>query len=120
LILDTFGELALAYAAADIAFIGGSLVPWGGQSVFQPLAQGITCCFGPHMDNQKDIANLALRNGAATEVSSPAEFRAHIERFLSLPLADQHAQGARARNLIDANLGVSERYVDRVLMLVSH
>ena len=119
LVLDTFGELATAYAAADIAFIGGSLVPWGGQSVFQPLAQGITCCFGPHMDNQKDIANLALRSGVATEVGSPAAFRKHIEAFLSLPKSEQDALGARARALIDANLGVSERYISRVLMLVS-
>jgi len=120
LILDTFGELAVAYAAADIAFIGGSLVPWGGQSVFQPLAQGITCCFGPHMDNQKDIANLALRAGVATEVCNPAEFREHVNRILSLPIADRGVLGARARNLIDSNLGVSEQYVNRVLMLVSH
>jgi 3-deoxy-D-manno-octulosonic-acid transferase len=120
LVLDTFGELATAYAAADIAFIGGSLVPWGGQSVFQPLAQGITCCFGPHMDNQKDIANLALRSGVATEVGSPEAFRQHIEAFLSLPKSEQDALGARARALIDVNLGVSERYISRVLMLVPH
>jgi 3-deoxy-D-manno-octulosonic-acid transferase len=119
LILDTFGELAVAYAAADIAFIGGSLVPWGGQSVFQPLAQGITCCFGPHMDNQKDIANLALRNGVATEVRNPVEFREHVATILSLPNADRGALGNRARNLIDSNLGVSEQYVHRALMLVS-
>ncbi len=119
LILDTFGELATAYAAADIAFIGGSLVPWGGQSVFQPLAQGIPCCFGPHMDNQKDIANLALRNGVATEVSSAAAFRQHIEAFFQRPPDERATLGANARALIDSNLGVSERYISRVLMLVS-
>lgn len=119
LVLDTFGELATAYAAADIAFIGGSLVPWGGQSVFQPLAQGITCCFGPHMDNQKDIANLALRSGVATEVTSGASFRQHLETFFAMPLGERDALGARARALIDVNSGVSERYVSRVLMLVS-
>jgi 3-deoxy-D-manno-octulosonic-acid transferase len=71
------------------------------------------------MDNQKDIANLALRSGVATEVASPAAFRKHIEAFLSLPKSEQDALGARARALIDANLGVSERYISRVLMLVS-
>lgn len=120
LVLDTFGELATAYAAADIAFIGGSLVPWGGQSVFQPLAQRVTCCFGPHMDNQKDIANLARRDGVATEVSSAVEFRQHIESFFDKPSEERTALSAKARALIDANLGVSERYIARVLTLVSN
>ena len=119
LVLDTFGELATAYAAADIAFIGGSLVPWGGQSVFQPLAQGITCCFGPHMDNQKDIANLALRGGVATEVTSGTAFREHIETFFAMSRDERAALGNRARALIDANAGVSEQYIKRALMLVS-
>jgi len=119
LILDTFGELATSYAAADVAFIGGSLVPWGGQSVFQPLAQGITCCFGPHMDNQKDIANLALRSGVATEVNSATAFRRHIESFFDKPSEDRNALGAMARTLIDSNLGVSEQYIAHVLTLVS-
>jgi 3-deoxy-D-manno-octulosonic-acid transferase len=72
------------------------------------------------MDNQKDIANLALRSGVATEVGSPEAFRQHVETFLSLPKSEQDALGARARALIDANRGVSERYIAHVLMLVSH
>jgi hypothetical protein len=72
------------------------------------------------MDNQKDIANLALRAGVATEVFSPAEFREHVNGILSLPIADRGVLGTRARNLIDSNLGVSEQYVNRVLMLLSH
>ena len=45
MLLDTFGELGKIYAAADVAFVGGSLAPWGGQSVFQPLAQGVPALF---------------------------------------------------------------------------
>ena len=72
------------------------------------------------MDNQKDIANLALRNGVATEVSTAAAFRQHIETFFQRPMDERATLGANARALIDSNLGVSERYVSRVLMLVTN
>ena len=48
---DTMGELALLYAAADVAFVGGSLVPTGGQNILEPCALGIPVVFGPHMFN---------------------------------------------------------------------
>jgi 3-deoxy-D-manno-octulosonic-acid transferase len=72
------------------------------------------------MDNQKDIANLALRSGVATEVISAAAFRQHIETFFDQPSDERSALGTKARALIDSNLGVSERYIARVLMLVSN
>ena len=114
LILDTFGELADAYAAADVAFIGGSLVAWGGQSVFQPLAQGIPCCFGPHMDNQKDIAQLALRAGVAVEVPDAEGFRVYIDRILNASDDSKRDHSARAIALIKANQGVSQKIVHAV------
>ncbi|MFY7954080.1 MAG: 3-deoxy-D-manno-octulosonic acid transferase, partial [Armatimonadaceae bacterium] len=110
-ILDTFGELARVYALADIAFVGGSLVPWGGQSVFQPLAQGVPVVFGPHMNNQRDIAALALAAGVAREVPDSATLAEAIRENLDAS-SDQKARwSADALELIARNQGAADRVV---------
>jgi len=111
LILDTFGELASVYAIADIAYIGGSLVPWGGQSVFQPLAQGVPAVFGPHMNNQRDIAALSIDAGVGVEVSDPEGLAIEILRVLALTPEDREDLAARCRVLIDRNRGAADRCV---------
>jgi len=65
LILDTIGELSRIYAVADSAFIGGSLVPWGGQNLLEPAFYGKPIFFGPHMDNFAYLAEEFVRKGAA-------------------------------------------------------
>jgi 3-deoxy-D-manno-octulosonic-acid transferase len=67
-ILDTVGELALFYSAADIVFVGGSLVKKGGQNILEPASAGKPVIFGPHMFNFRDIAQVFLENKAALEV----------------------------------------------------
>jgi 3-deoxy-D-manno-octulosonic-acid transferase len=112
LILDTFGELGRIYGAADLAFVGGSLVPWGGQSVFQPLAQGVPTLFGPHMNNQRDIAALARAEGVGFEVADAAALADELLRLLALSPAERARLTERARALIARNQGVSKRGVD--------
>ena len=53
---DTMGELTLLYAAADIAFVGGSLIPHGGHNVLEPCALGVPVVFGTHMFNFREIS----------------------------------------------------------------
>ena len=110
-ILDTFGELASVYSIADIAYVGGSLVPWGGQSVFQPLAQGVPAVFGPHMNNQRDIAALAVAAGVGTEVPDPDALAAEILRVLALDTDERENLARRCRDLIDRNQGAATRCV---------
>jgi 3-deoxy-D-manno-octulosonic-acid transferase len=62
---DTMGELKMLYAAADIAFIGGSMVPVGGHNLLEASAIGIPVLFGPYMSNFKEIANKVLAQNAA-------------------------------------------------------
>lgn len=112
LILDTYGELARVYAVADLAFVGGSLVPWGGQSVFQPLAQGVPALFGPHMNNQRDIAALALAEGVGFEVADADALAAEAIRLLSLDPAEKAALASRAQALIARNQGAAARCAD--------
>ena len=114
LLLDTFGELAQVYAVADVAFVGGSLLPFGGQSVFQPLAQGVPTVFGPHMNNQRDIAGLALSEGVGFEVTDADTLAAKVTEILSLPPDARDSLRTRARALIERNQGVAARCVRAV------
>jgi 3-deoxy-D-manno-octulosonic-acid transferase len=115
LVLDTFGELGRVYGIADVAFIGGSLAPWGGQSVFQPLAQGVPALFGPHMTNQRDISALAVQAGVGFPVTDAATLANEAARLLSLPQAEKAALRTQARGLIDQNQGVTARAVERIV-----
>jgi 3-deoxy-D-manno-octulosonic-acid transferase len=67
-IVDTIGELERVYALADIVFVGGSLVPHGGQNVLEPAAQGLPVVFGPHMHNFTQEARLLLDAQAAVQL----------------------------------------------------
>jgi len=69
LILDTLGELAHFYAISDIAFVGGSLVPKGGQNLLEPAFYGKPVVFGPSMQNFASLAEEFVRQGAARRVS---------------------------------------------------
>jgi 3-deoxy-D-manno-octulosonic-acid transferase len=118
ILLDTFGELGRVYAVADVAFVGGSLLPFGGQSVFQPLAQGVPALFGPYMNNQRDIAALSRAAGVGFEVRDADTLAREVARLLSLPASEKRALSAAARALIERNQGVAARCVDRVARLL--
>ena len=81
-ILDTLGELRTFYAASDVAFVGGSLVPVGGHNVLEPAMVGLPIVFGPHVDNFRMIcAGLAEAGGAIAADGAPA-VSAALERLL--------------------------------------
>ncbi len=98
--------------------MGGSLLPFGGQSVFQPLAQGVPALFGPFMNNQRDIAGLAKAAGVGFEVRDADALAGEVTRLLSLPAGEKRALSAAARALIERNQGVAARCVDAVARLL--
>jgi 3-deoxy-D-manno-octulosonic-acid transferase len=65
---DSMGELAGYFAAADVAFVGGSLLPWGGQNLIEPISMGRPTLIGPHMFNFAEATAGAIAAGAAIEV----------------------------------------------------
>lgn len=69
LILDTIGELTGIYSISHAAFVGGSLVPKGGQNPLEPVGLGIPTCFGPHMENFREIRKTLLQMKLASQVS---------------------------------------------------
>ena len=81
-LLDSMGELPLFYAAADIAFVGGSLVNTGGHNVLEPAALGKAVLVGPHTFNFLEITAQLVANGAATRVEDSHALAQAVIRYL--------------------------------------
>ncbi len=79
---DSMGELAAYYGAADVAFVGGSLLRLGGQNLVEPIAQGIPTLVGPHTFNFAAIAEQAVAAGAALRVADAGALVAEVARLI--------------------------------------
>jgi 3-deoxy-D-manno-octulosonic-acid transferase len=105
---DTLGQLLELYAAADVAFVGGSLVPVGGHNLLEPAALGRPILTGPHNANAAETARLLIARGAACIVHDAAELAAHLGRLLGSP-KERERMGALGREIIDENRGALAR-----------
>ena len=108
LLVDTLGELLMFYAAADIAFVGGSLVPIGGHNLLEPAALGLAVVTGPNNFNAPDIARALFEREAAIEVRSDAELAVTIARLCEDRM-QREAIGARALAVLTSNKGALQR-----------
>jgi len=108
LVGDTMGELPLLYAAADVAFVGGSLVPTGGHNLLEPAAAGVAVVFGPHMFNFAEIARLTCERGAGRQVRDSAEMGAAVAAYLGNANLRFNA-GEAGRKMVEENRGALER-----------
>jgi 3-deoxy-D-manno-octulosonic-acid transferase len=106
LLLDTIGELARVYALGDAAFIGGSLVAWGGHNLLEPAAYGKPIFFGPHMNNFAYLAQQFLHSGGARQVSRPQDLKA---MFLSHDQDGLARMGHAARRTLEGLQGATDR-----------
>ena len=82
-VLDTIGELAVAYRLATLVFVGGSFVTRGGQNVLEPAAQGRPVLFGPHMENFKDSVQV-LQGRGGLQVATPDQLFKALETHTHL------------------------------------
>lgn len=106
LILDTLGELAQFYAISDVSFVGGSLIPWGGQNLLEPAFYSKPVFFGPHMDNFADLTQSFLEADSARVLREDSE----LERmFLFEDEQALHLMGHRAKKTLDALSGATEK-----------
>ncbi len=117
LILDTVGELSQLYRLATVVFIGGSLVPHGGQNLLEPAFFARPILFGPHMENFKDITAIFLKHQAACQVRDRSELVEILQQLLEKE-EKRHAMGERARRLIEEQQGATERTVIHLRRLV--
>lgn len=112
---DTMGELQRLYSAADIAFVGGSLVRVGGHNVLEACAVGCPVLFGPHMFHFEEIGAMALDEGVGRQVHDAGSLAEAV--LLYLEQADLRlAAGEAARRLVAGNRGA----LDRTLELIEH
>ncbi len=110
LLIDGIGELRAFYGAADVAFIGGSLVPHGGQNVLEAAVTGIPVLFGPYTMNFREITDRLIEAGGGVRVEDSAALAATVIRLLKEPaLASRLGQQAQA--FVTANGGAVGRVV---------
>jgi 3-deoxy-D-manno-octulosonic-acid transferase len=107
-LLDTVGELLSAYAAADIAFVGGSLVPKGGHNILEPAFYGVPTIVGPHMENFREISEIFRDAGAVVQVKDAPQLSDRIAQWAADP-SGMSETGRRARELLAAFRGATER-----------
>jgi len=82
-IVDTVGDLLDIYRYSKIAFVGGSLAPYGGQNILEPLFFGTPVIFGPYVENFKDIAETIIQNKAGIMVHNSDELFEQIQTLLN-------------------------------------
>jgi len=111
LLLDTVGELLSLYPAADIVFVGGSIVPVGGHNLLEPALAGASVVFGPHMDNFMEISELFTKAGAAIKVDGGKELSAAFLCLLKDP-GLRESMGKRAGEVIKENAGSVNKNVE--------
>ncbi len=104
LLVDSLGELATMYAAADIAFVGGSLVPIGGHNLLEPAALGVPVLCGPYQANNKDIAAMLKACGAAAQVGDAEELGAALVRLCE-DAVERKRMGEAGVQIVTANRG---------------
>jgi len=117
LLVDSVGELAFLYAAADVAFVGGSLVPVGGHNLVEPAALGVPVVTGPYQDNGRDVAELLERAGAVQCVADAGALAACLESLFADPQR-RLRMGAAGRDAVAANRGSVVRLLDLIEPLV--
>jgi 3-deoxy-D-manno-octulosonic-acid transferase len=128
ILLDTVGELSTLYAAADVAFVGGSLIQRGGHNVLEPVLRGVPVVFGPHVANFRGAAAFAQESGAGRMVNATSENNAakgdaaenaksELASAVRDWLRDESARRSateNARLLLREHCGAAQRVAERV------
>ena len=108
---DSMGEMFAYYAACDVAFIGGSLLPFGGQNLIEACAAAKPVLVGPHTYNFTEAAELAIAAGAAVRVGDVRELAREARRLLGdRDVAARMAEAARAFSR--AHRGATKRVME--------
>lgn len=105
---DSMGEMFAYYAAADLAFIGGSLLPYGGQNLIEACAAGTPVLAGPYTHNFAEATRLAVAAGAAMQVRDGGGLAMELQRLLDNPeaLREMHS---RCAGFVESNRGATDK-----------
>ena len=117
LLLDSIGELATVYSLADVALVGGSLVPRGGHNILEPAFHGVPIIVGPHTENFRDIIALFRRENAVIECPA-AELTSCLQRLFGDKKLRSEL-GARALSVLQAQRGATARTHNAIRALLT-
>ena len=109
-IVDTVGDLLGIYARSAVAFVGGSLAPYGGQNMLEPLFFGTPVVFGPYTENFREISARILERGAGIQVSAGEALLAGIERIINDVMV-RDRMGDAGKSIVMEQKEVMERVV---------
>jgi 3-deoxy-D-manno-octulosonic-acid transferase len=107
-LVDTMGEVPLFYAASDIAFVGGSLIPVGGHNLLEPAAQGLPIITGPHLFNAQEIAEDFIEIGACEVVADSSELALSVANLIENS-AEAEKMGRNGLTVLEQNRGSLKR-----------
>jgi 3-deoxy-D-manno-octulosonic-acid transferase len=116
-LLDTIGELGALYALADIAFVGGSLVPHGGHNIIEPAQHGVATIVGNHTENFRDIVGL-FRSRDAVRIAGPSDLPLLLMELLANS-AEREALGKRAAETAKSQIGATARTAGELRKLLA-
>ena len=116
-LLDTLGELRGFYAASDVAFVGGSLVPIGGHNVLEPAVAGLPVLFGPYMFNFAEIGCKLKESGGGIEVKNAEELALWTGRLLNDESLRREI-GDNGKRFVSSNQGAVQRIVEQLGSLI--
>jgi 3-deoxy-D-manno-octulosonic-acid transferase len=116
---DTMGEMALWYQAADLAYIGGSLLPLGGQNLLEACARACPVIIGPYTFNFTQATKEALASGAAVKVDSPNMLVEIAQDLLNNPIK-RSQMGAAGQAFVKRHQGATQRTLEQVKDLLEY
>jgi 3-deoxy-D-manno-octulosonic-acid transferase len=116
LLIDSIGELASLYSLADVAFVGGSLVPRGGHSILEPAQHGVAILVGPHTENFRDIVEL-FRSQDAVHIVRQSDLGQMLTDLLENEV-ERRALGRRAFETLQSQRGATQFTMEKLRTLL--
>jgi 3-deoxy-D-manno-octulosonic-acid transferase len=113
-LLDTLGELTYFYGVADIAIVGGSLVPVGGHNLLEAVAAGAPVIMGPHLDNIEDIANMFKEAGGLLVAANQQQLEDELSSLVTSELKRLEL-AVNATRVLEANKGALDKVQEIIL-----
>jgi 3-deoxy-D-manno-octulosonic-acid transferase len=115
---DSMGEMFAYYSAADLAFIGGSLLPYGGQNLIEACAVGTPVLMGPYTHNFAEATRLAVDAGAALQVRDVAGLIAESQRLLEDTIALNEMR-SKCAGFVELSRGATDKALRIIIAMIN-
>lgn len=119
ILLDTMGELAGLYGVGQVAFIGGTLAPFGGHNPLEPALLGVPVVMGPHTDHFSKTTEMLVKSKGAVQVKDVEALAGVVERLLANP-KEQKTMGERAKKAVadaQGNAGKTAEMLQKLMLI---